>query len=490
MSVTHHDAGPDAFLSEPADHAEIDQENQSHPHEQDPLLQLSTSADDAVADSNDGLLISMSPALLAGIFVKAFDIAFQATSYSRLGKLAHQVYMALMSLRYSYLLASFGIKRMMFVAYGAFVLGLALCAISISFSQLLGSRFFVGFGSSGISLLSMVVINEIVGSFVTCIEMGTSMAAGPLGAWMYRSFSWHSVLFLEVSFTLTGLGSTLLKQGNPSQLPSRVDVEGFMLLNLAVTTPLIAFTLEDNLLRWTNSVEVTLLILGPLLMVVFVAYEAKLAASPILDMTPIFNIQYLRVLFQVFGVISILNSIVFIIPPYIQVRTFEGSSFEDWALTCVFLGFPVGAIVGGYLIKNEILPVQRIMLANAIALGICCSLFAMRVIKPELSQHAPLLAGFGISTGLYQSCLLYATLSTTQRKSDLGMTLMSTITRSVAKRGTRSSLGSSKAKEGIIVEAMKDLQSTRGLSEGARTAFFLPCSLAAIVIILAAAMNI
>ncbi|KAK0660077.1 major facilitator superfamily domain-containing protein [Cercophora samala] len=556
MSVTHHDARPEGtFLSEVVYHAQTDQEHSNNPTEQDPLLPSSSSCEGAGRPSDNRLLWFMGPALLAGIFVKAFDIAFLATSYSRLASdlqhfkdaswvmLTASICSAIFVPVYSYLLAYLGIRRMMFIAYGAFALGLGFCAISTSFWQLLGSRFVVGFGSSGITLLSMIVINEIVGvkqlaiweSFVTCIEMGTSMAAGPLGAWMYRSIGWHSVFFLEVVFTLTGVGvlqwsfktvarhpqysqSILLKQGDPSQLPSRADVEGWLLLILAVTTPLIAFTLGDNLLRWTDPLEVALLILGPIFMVAFVVYEFKIAPYPVIDMTPICSIKYLRVLFQVFGVISILNSIVFIIPPYIQVRAFDHPSFEDWALTCVFLGFPFGAIIGGYLIKNTILPVQHIMFANAMVLGACCSLFAMRIIKPELAQHAPLLVAFGICTGMWQSCLLFATLSSTEKKwwpqtlalyylietfgADLGMALMSTITRSVTKSEIRSSLGNSKTTEGIILDAMKDLKSIRRLSastrtavlvafeSGMHTAFFLPCSLAAMVIILAAAMNL
>jgi hypothetical protein len=94
----------------------------------------------------------------------------------------------------------------------------ACSAASTSFWQLLASRFVVGFGSSGLTLLELVIINgeknaendsrlrlmylisEIVGirqlglweSFVCCVEMGTSTAAGPLGAWMYRQLTWHS----------------------------------------------------------------------------------------------------------------------------------------------------------------------------------------------------------------------------------------------------------------------------------------------------------
>ncbi|KAH6855478.1 major facilitator superfamily domain-containing protein [Chaetomium sp. MPI-CAGE-AT-0009] len=510
----------------------ITNENQhvSADPEQEPLFPRHPNA--ATSTSNR-LLLLIGPALLAGIFVKAFDIAFLATSYSRLASdlqhfkdaswvmLTASICSAIFVPLYSYLLESFGIRRMMFVAYGAFALGLTFCASSTSFWQFLGSRFVVGFGSSGITLLSMIVINEIVGmkqlaiweSFVTCIEMATSMTAGPLGASMYRSLGWHSVFCLELGFSVIGLivlhfsfthlrsrpehsHSMLLKEGD-SKVP-RIDLGGWVLLSLAVIVPLIALTLGDNLVSWNHPLEISLLICGPILMVLFVLFEAKSAAVPIINMTPIFKIQYLVVLFQVFGVISILNSIVFIIPPYIQVRAFDTPSFEDWALTCVFLGFPPGAILGGYLIKSGTFPVQRMMLANAVFLLCFCVFFLTRLIKPESGQYAPLLAGFG-KRWWPQTLALYYLIETFG--ADLGMALMATITRSVAKAGIRARLQESPATEKIIMDAMRDLNTVSLLDEETRGAvlaafehamhssFVLPCATAAMVIVLAAAMN-
>lgn len=99
----------------------------------------------------------------------------------------------------------------------------------------------------------------------------------------------------------------LLKKGD-SQVP-RIDIEGWFLLILAVTVPLVAVTLGDNILDWTHPVEILLLICGPVLMTCFVVFEARAAAAPILNMVPILKIGYIRVICQVFGVISVLNSV-------------------------------------------------------------------------------------------------------------------------------------------------------------------------------------
>ncbi|KAF3768122.1 hypothetical protein M406DRAFT_254562 [Cryphonectria parasitica EP155] len=154
--------------------------------------------------------------------------------------------------------------------------------------------------------------------------MGTSMIAGPFGAWMLRRFSWHSVFLLESALTVVGIGlvlfsfavissrpeyshSPLLEKGH-SRMP-RIDLEGWVLLLLAVAIPLVAVTLGDNFLDWAHPIEITLLICSPLFISFFVLFEAKVARVPIVNMQPVFEAKYLRVLFQVFGVIMILNSV-------------------------------------------------------------------------------------------------------------------------------------------------------------------------------------
>lgn len=133
-----------------------------------------------------------------------------------------------------------------------------------------------------------------------------------------------SVFYLEVLFAIIGIvalylsfskiksypqhrNSSLVRQGT-SKIP-RVDIEGWLLLILAVTVPLIAFTIGNNLLEWQSPIEISLLTLGPIFMVLFVFFEAKIAKDPVIDMTPVFHLQYLRVLFQVFAVVSIFNAV-------------------------------------------------------------------------------------------------------------------------------------------------------------------------------------
>lgn len=101
--------------------------------------------------------------------------------------------------------------------------------------------------------------------------------------------------------------SVLLRKGD-SKVP-RVDIEGWMLLILAATTPLIAVTLGDNILSWSHPIEILLLISGPIFICLFVLFEARLAIDPVINMKLVFEIRYLVVLLQVFGVISIFNAV-------------------------------------------------------------------------------------------------------------------------------------------------------------------------------------
>lgn len=132
------------------------------------------------------------------------------------------------------------------------------------------------------------------------------------------------MFFLESAFTIIGIGLvlfafkaisakskfaglSLLKRGD-SRIP-RIDFEGCMLLVLAVTVPLLSVTLGGNFIDWASPAEVVLLACSPLFVCLFVLYEAKIARVPIVDMRPVFRVRYLQVLFQVFGVIMILNCV-------------------------------------------------------------------------------------------------------------------------------------------------------------------------------------
>lgn len=89
----------------------------------------------------------------------------------------------------------------------------------------------------------------------------------------------------------------------------RIDFEGCMLLILAVIVPLTSVTLGGNFIDWASPAEVVLLACSPLFVCLFVLYEANIARVPIVDMRPVFRARYLQVLFQVFGVIMILNCV-------------------------------------------------------------------------------------------------------------------------------------------------------------------------------------
>lgn len=117
---------------------------------------------------------------------------------------------------------------------------------------------------------------------------------------------------LYISFTIIKsypqyLQSVLLNKGD-SKVP-RLDIAGWLLLIVAVTIPLIALTLGDNYLPWTHPVEILLLISGPILIGCFVFFEARIATDPVINMTPVFEVEYLKVLLQVFGVISTFNMV-------------------------------------------------------------------------------------------------------------------------------------------------------------------------------------
>lgn len=75
-----------------------------------------------------------------------------------------------------------------------------------------------------------------------------------------------------------------------------------------------------------------------------------------------------------------LQQILFNLPLYIQTRALDGTAFSDYALTCVFIGIPLGALFGGFVIRQT--QQNRLtMIVNGLASGILYALFASGVIR-------------------------------------------------------------------------------------------------------------
>lgn len=72
--------------------------------------------------------------------------------------------------------------------------------------------------------------------------------------------------------------------------------------------------------------------------------------------------------------------ILFSLPLYMQKRAFDGNAFVDYALTCIFVGLPLGAICGGFVIQRTHRN-RLTMIVNSILTVLIYVLFATEIIS-------------------------------------------------------------------------------------------------------------
>ena len=120
---------------------------------------------------------------------------------------------------------------------------------------------------------------------------------------------------------------------------------------------------------------------------------------------------------------------------YVEIRTTDGSQFQDWALTCLFFGQPLGASIAGYLIKRTQKVVGLLFVNSLVSLVLYTSLAAgwirkshvERLIRillseessgPEDSRFWPLLVAFGFNLGVSLSGLMVALLCIVKKEGE------------------------------------------------------------------------
>lgn len=69
-----------------------------------------------------------------------------------------------------------------------------------------------------------------------------------------------------------------------------------------------------------------------------------------------------------------------------QVRALDGTTFTDYALTCVYVGVPLGALFGGFVIKQTHQN-RWTMVANALLSGLLYILFATGAIRKLFTNN-------------------------------------------------------------------------------------------------------
>lgn len=262
------------------------------------------------SNSNRRLLLLVGPGLLLCRFVVSFDIAFLDTNYQRriasgLHELTNAIFIVLGGFvtnsacqpLHSQVAQIYGRRPAVLIACTFLTIAFLFCSLSSTLWQLALSRVVAGMGTSGILLLVIVIINDLVKleelplwkSVVVAIDTCGLMLGGPVSSVFIDKFGWQWTFGLEFCVMFVATIAVLATLRLP-RLPaatmssSRIDFLGAIILLIAVAMPLSAINIGGNLVSWAHPAVIALLCLTPLGFGLFAYVESRKVTNPIIPM--------------------------------------------------------------------------------------------------------------------------------------------------------------------------------------------------------------
>lgn len=166
------------------------------------------------------------------------------------------------------------------------------------------------------------------------------------------------------------------------------DIVGGVFMILALAMPLLALNMAGGIVPWSHPAVIVLLSLTPVLIAALFYIEGYLAKSPIFPTrfftsVPVLlvNLCTIALIFswnQVFlttpsllCALTHLSQIMFNLSFYAQIRDIYGNTFQNWVLTCVFVGQPIGSFSTGLFIQKT----KAVKAALAASILLSCLLY-------------------------------------------------------------------------------------------------------------------
>ncbi|KAK5120023.1 hypothetical protein LTR85_007099 [Meristemomyces frigidus] len=244
------------------------------------------------------------------------------------------------------------------------------------------------------------------------------MLGGPVGATLMDHLGSRPTFGIEtctMAITILILYFTLRlpqeKDKRPPHAAGRLEYPSAALLLLSVATPLFAINLGGEMFPWHHPLVITLLCLTPAFVTLFYYVDTRVAATPIVPKRFLRNKHVAVALACTLPMKFVFDQLRFSFGTYLEARTFHSeNSFSDWALTCIYLGRPLGTIGSGILVRRY-RKYKRFLQLNIIADIVLYACFAWGKIQPEKPAFAPLLVFIGATEGSSEGLWLVALLS-------------------------------------------------------------------------------
>ncbi|KAI0834244.1 MFS general substrate transporter [Hypoxylon sp. FL0890] len=445
--------------------------------------------------------LAASSALLC-MFTINFDLLFLSTNYSkRIASDLHQLSSAVWIILvgsitetasqpvYAYLSDAHGRKRAFLLAASLTTIGFFLCSLSTQLVQIVLSRFVVGSGCSGLSLVITIIINDNVPlrdfalwrSLLIFVQMAGDISGGPLGSAIADISGWRMVFRIEAIVMLCGLavasGTLRVSHTQSEDIPKpRIDLIPIVLLFVTIALPLFALNLGGVVFPWDHPAVITLFACTPIsLGGLSLAVARHSGTSSVLFRTILSQCAVPALFATTFFVLTYNMAV------YIEARSFDNpSTFGDWALSCIFLSRPFGTFLAGLFIKRYRAP-WNMLRCNMIIYFILYLLVSSGIIPLEKPATAPYLLLIGLSLGAFESCLIVSLFTAVQKKEqasflaifnvvvafagDVGVGVSLALTQNFLRQGLNRELAGIPNYEEIISRALESLESIRDIPQ-------------------------
>jgi EmrB/QacA subfamily drug resistance transporter len=184
----------------------------------------------------------------------------------------------------------FGRKRLFIIGIAIFTAGSLAAALSSTSTELIVARAVQGLGGAILTPLSLTILSEAVSPERRAVALGAwggvaglAIAVGPLvGGAIAEGLAWQWIFLVNVPIGLIAIPLAFLRLRESYGPPNRLDLPGLGIISaglLAIVWGLV----RGNDLGWTDPLIVGALSVGAVLVVAFVAWEAR-TAEPMLPL--------------------------------------------------------------------------------------------------------------------------------------------------------------------------------------------------------------
>src|SRR5499427_7385966 len=248
-----------------------------------------------------------------------------------------------------------GRRRVYVAGLALFTAASAACALAPNDTALITFRVFQGMGAAivmplGLTLLTSAFPPERRGAVVGIWGgvAGLAVACGPLvGGAVTQDLNWHWVFWINVPVGVLAVAGAWLRLPESRGPQNRLDIPALVLVSAGVGV-LIWGLVQGSKVGWASTQGLTGLILGPALILAFVAWEAR-AADPMIPLGIFRSVTFSSAVSTQFLMSAAIYSAAFLTSQFFQFALGysplgTGLRFLPWTATPLLISPLAGAL--------------------------------------------------------------------------------------------------------------------------------------------------